>query len=58
MCFTGKCKYENYDGECTIPLHAPYPEDALCATDLDLFGGYDDHVFQDLDLDSEDSDGL
>lgn len=28
MCYTGKCKYEGYMGDCTI--HGKRPEDALC----------------------------
>ena len=30
MCYSGKCKYENYNGECTIPWLADYPDDAGC----------------------------
>jgi hypothetical protein len=30
MCFTGYCRYENYDGECRLLLGAPIPEDAHC----------------------------
>lgn len=29
MCYSGKCKYEQYYGDCTI-YDGLYPEDALC----------------------------
>ena len=29
MCFTGRCKYENYQGECKANGKT-YPEDAMC----------------------------
>lgn len=29
MCYTGKCKYENYYGDCVIK-DSNYPEDAAC----------------------------
>lgn len=30
MCYTGKCPYENYEGECTRPWFSDYPDDAHC----------------------------
>jgi hypothetical protein len=34
MCYSGKCKYENNEGDCTIPWGtASYPDDALCTQD-------------------------
>jgi len=29
MCYSGKCPYEDYWGDCTIK-NGRYPEDALC----------------------------
>lgn len=35
MCYTGKCKYETYMGDCTLPdmTYQPenFPKDAFCA---------------------------
>ena len=33
MCFSGICRYENYDGECSFSMRAVKPEDALCVQD-------------------------
>ena len=30
MCYTGLCKYENYEGECKGFRLGTYPEDAEC----------------------------
>jgi len=30
MCYTGKCKYEDYWGECTLGPRKPFPYDAGC----------------------------
>lgn len=29
MCYSGKCKYEQYNGDCKLTSF-PYPEDAAC----------------------------
>ena len=31
MCYTGKCHYENYWGECTLESMEDIPDDASCA---------------------------
>lgn len=33
MCYSGKCKYEHYFGDCELKTNSrsPYPEDALCS---------------------------
>jgi hypothetical protein len=30
MCYTGKCKYELYFGDCSLRNNEPIPEDAAC----------------------------
>lgn len=31
MCYTGKCRYENNEGECILPWSiTDYPDDAYC----------------------------
>lgn len=32
MCYSGRCKYETYYGECGLPCGATPPNDAVCAT--------------------------
>lgn len=57
MCYTGKCPYENYQGDCTRPwggVGSPlpvYPDDARCvvvemAQELDFAG-----LLGDIDID-------
>lgn len=45
MCYSGLCKYELSDGECST--HRPYPEDAGCMT-----GEITDDYFDDNDFDN------
>ena len=30
MCYSGRCKYEDYCGECTLSYNEKYPDDAGC----------------------------
>ena len=43
MCYSGKCRYETWDGECKVGHH--FPEDALCVRTEREIEEYEKEVF-------------
>jgi len=44
MCCSGKCKYEDYMGDCRVRANEPWPKDALCSDPYneETYDGSDD----------------
>lgn len=50
MCYTGKCKYEAYSGDCCLSIMSTPPQDALCNINERLISKIEIQTFIKRDL--------